>query len=87
METPYWKMLCLAGLLLAAAAGGCQKGQRAKADSAGLMPPAELGITIGALAEVIKPEPVAVEGFGLVGGLPAGDSRVPAAVYCDPTAR
>jgi hypothetical protein len=82
METPYWKTLCVAGLLLAAAAGGCQKGQRAKADSAGLMPPAELGITIGALAEVVKPEPVAVEGFGLVGGLPGTGSA-----YCPPEIR
>jgi len=75
-------MLCLAGLLLVVAAGGCQKGQRAKTDSAALTPPAELGITIGALAEVVKPEPVAVEGFGLVGGLPGTGSA-----YCPPEIR
>ncbi len=74
-------MLCLAGLLLVAAAGGCQKGQRAKAGST-LTPPAELGITIGSLADVVKPEPVAVEGFGLVGGLAGTGSA-----YCPPEIR
>ncbi|HSR06105.1 MAG TPA: hypothetical protein VLM42_03050, partial [Bryobacteraceae bacterium] len=63
-------MLCLAGLLLAATMSGCQKGQRAKAGSDALTPPVELGVAIGSLADVVKPEPVAVEGFGLVGGLP-----------------
>jgi hypothetical protein len=75
-------MLCLAGLLLAGAAGGCQKGQRAQAGSDALTPPAELGAAIGSLAEVVKPEPVAVEGFGLVGGLPGTGSA-----YCPPEIR
>lgn len=77
MRASHWKMLCLAGLLLATAAGGCQKGQRAKAGSTTLTPPAELGVAIGSLAEVVKPEPVAVEGYGLVGGLPGTGSA-----YC-----
>ncbi len=75
-------MLGLAVLLLAAAAGGCQKGQRAKTGSAALTPPAELGMAIGSLAEVVKPEPVAVEGYGLVGGLPGTGSA-----YCPPEIR
>jgi hypothetical protein len=75
-------ILCLAGLLLAAAAGGCQKGQRAQAGSDALTPPAELGVAIGSLADVVKPEPVAVEGFGLVGVLPGTGSA-----YCPPEIR
>jgi len=82
MKTPYWKMLFAAGLLLAAGAGGCQRGQRAKTDSAALTPPAELGIALGSVAEVVKPEPVAVEGFGLVGGLAGTGSA-----YCPPEIR
>ncbi len=43
---------------------------------------AELGATIGSLAEVVKPEPVAVEGYGLVGGLAGTGSG-----YCPPEVR
>ncbi len=75
-------MLCLAGLLLAAAAGGCQKEQTVKTGSDALTPPAELGVAIAALAEVVKPEPVAVQGFGVVGGLPGTGSA-----YCPPEIR
>ncbi len=82
MRASHGKMLCVGGLLLAAAVAGCQKGQRAKAGSAALTPPAELGVAIGALAEVVKAEPVAVEGFGLVGGLPGKGSA-----YCPPEIR
>jgi hypothetical protein len=70
-------MLCLSGLLLAAAAGGCHKQETAKAGSAALTPQSELGTQIGSLAAVVKPEPVAVEGYGLVGGLPGTGSA-----YC-----
>jgi hypothetical protein len=75
-------LLCMAGLLLAAVGGGCQRGQRAKSGSDTLTPPAELGIAIGSLADVVKPEPIAVEGFGLVGGLPGTGSA-----YCPPEIR
>ena len=75
-------MLCVTGLLLAAAAGGCQKKETATADSIALTPPVELGATIGSLAEVVKPEPVAVEGYGLVGGLAGTGSG-----YCPPEVR
>ncbi len=74
--------MCVGGLLLAVAVAGCQKGQRAKAGSAALTPPAELGVAISSLAEAVKPEPVAVEGFGLVGGLPGTGSA-----YCPPEIR
>ena len=75
-------MLCITGLLLAAAAGGCQKKETATAGSIALTPPVELGATIGSLAEVVKPEPVAVEGYGLVGGLAGTGSG-----YCPPEVR
>jgi flagellar basal body P-ring protein FlgI len=74
-------MLCLMGLLLAVAAGGCQK-ERAGAGSGVLTPPVELGAAIGSLAEVVQPEPVAVEGYGLVGGLAGKGSG-----YCPPEVR
>jgi hypothetical protein len=73
-------MLCITGLLLAAAAGGCHKKEAAGAIA--LTPPVELGTTIGALAEVVKPMPVAVEGYGLVGGLAGTGSG-----YCPPEVR
>ena len=78
----HWETLCLAGLLLAAAAGGCQKKEGARTGSIALTPPAELGATIGSLAEMVKPEPVAVEGYGLVGGLAGTGSG-----YCPPEVR
>jgi hypothetical protein len=71
-------MLCVAGLLLAAVAAGCQKKDKALA----LTPSADLGTTIGAQAEVVKPEPVVVEGYGLVGGLAGTGSS-----YCPPEVR
>ncbi len=76
-----WETLCLVLLALAAGAGGCQK-ERAGAGSPALTPPAQLGPTIGSLADVVKPEPVAVEGYGLVGGLAGTGSG-----YCPPEIR
>src|SRR3974390_924111 len=73
-------MLCLAGLL--AAAGGCQGREGNRADSLALKPPAELGATIGSLANVVQPVPVALEGYGLVGGLQGTGSG-----YCPPEVR
>jgi hypothetical protein len=81
MGASRWKALCVVGLLLIAAAGGCQKGG-AKTGSVALTPPAELGVAIGSLAEVGKPEPLAMEGYGLVGGLPGTGSG-----YCPPEVR
>ena len=75
-------ILGVALLLLAAVACGCQKGQRAKDGSAALTPPAELGVAIGSLAEMVEPRQVAVEGYGLVGGLPGTGSP-----YCPPEIR
>jgi hypothetical protein len=81
MGTSHWNTVWVAGLLLVAAAGGCQK-EGAKTGSAALAPSADLGPTIGTLAEVIKPEPVALEGYGLVRGLAGTGSG-----YCPPEVR
>jgi len=41
----------------------------------------ELGLTVGSLAEIARPEPLAVEGYGLVGGLPGtGSASCPPAI-------
>jgi hypothetical protein len=77
----HWETLYLAGLLLAVVAGGCQKTGGAGADSLVLTPPAELGPVIGSLADVVKAEPLAVEGYGLIGGLPGtGSAYCPAEI-------
>ncbi len=73
-------IVCLAGLL--AAAGGCHGKEGGRGDSLELKPPAELGATIGSLAEVVPPVPVVVEGYGLIGGLPGTGSG-----YCPPEVR
>jgi len=72
--------LCLV-CVLGAASGGCQRGST-RAPSAAGGPPAALGTTIGALAEVVLPAPLAVEGYGLVGGLAGTGSG-----YCPPEVR
>jgi len=60
---------------------GCQKKDGAKGNAIATVP-VELGATIGTLAEVAKAEPVAVEGYGLVGGLTGTGSG-----YCPPEVR
>lgn len=63
-----WKTLFWGGLaVVLIVAGGCHKGT--VKDKNALMLQAELGTAIGSLAELVKPQPVKVEGYGLVGGL------------------
>ncbi len=82
MRAFYWEMLSLAVLLLMLApAGGCKK-ESAKGASVELASEADLGPTIGSLAALTKPEPVVVEGYGLVGGLAETGSA-----YCPPQVR
>jgi hypothetical protein len=78
MRTSHSKILFLASLVLAAVVGGCHK----KEGSLALTPSGDLGAMIGSLAEVARPEPVAVEGYGLVGGLAGKGSA-----YCPPEVR
>jgi hypothetical protein len=55
---------------------------RGDADATELLPQAELGPTIGSVAVLVKPAPVVVEGYGLVGGLPGTGSA-----HCPPQLR
>lgn len=63
-------------------AGGCVEKEKAEAGSIELTPAVKLGPTIASFAEVGKAEPVAVEGYGLVGGLAGTGSA-----YCPPHVR
>ena len=70
-------VLTAAVLLTVCFAGGC--GQQSRADRGqDFASPAELGATIGSLVRVLAPEPIPVEGYGLVVGLKAtGSSECP----------
>ncbi len=65
-----------AGLVLAAVLlAGC--GRQGSSDgSSDLLDDAKLGPTVGSVAAVARPEPVVLEGYGLVGGLPGTGSGV-----------
>jgi hypothetical protein len=84
MKTIYREMSCLAVMLLVlAGAGGCRAGkENGKAGSTELTPATDLGPTIGSVATVVTPAPIAVEGYGLVGGLAGAGSA-----YCPPRVR
>ena len=77
-----WKALSLTALTAAlAVTGGCGRGESPGADTLGLTPPEELGATIASVAAVGQPRPVAVEGYGLVGGLAGtGSADCPPAI-------
>ncbi len=73
METKHIKALVIC-LLTACLLGGCQ--EQAKTNA----PPSQtdMGLTIGELTEIVSSEPIAVEGYGLVGGLrQTGSSQCP----------
>lgn len=73
--------MCLFIFASAAALGGCTGQGEAETGSSELLPDARLGTRIGAVAKVAVPEPVAVEGYGLVGGLAGtGSGSCPPAV-------
>ncbi len=77
-----WNTLFRASLIVALAVVGCHKEETPKTDVTALTSQADLGATVGSLAELARPEPVAVEGYGLVGGLPGTGSA-----YCPPQLR
>jgi len=67
----FWAGLALAVVLLV----GC--GRQTGSDGASeLLDDAKLGPTVGSVAAVAEPEPVVVEGYGLVAGLPGTGSGV-----------
>jgi flagellar basal body P-ring protein FlgI len=62
------KTICIIAILLTARfVAGC--GQLDQKETKGLVPEADLGATIGSLVEVVLPESIRLEGYGLVGGL------------------
>jgi len=63
-------------LLIALLMTGC--GGLGQKKTKGLVPEADLGTTIGSLVEVVMPEAIRLEGYGLVGGLgQTGSSQCP----------
>lgn len=57
---------------------GCEQQTKSQGTSTNLAPKIDLGPTIGSLAQVVGPQEVVVEGYGLVGGLPGtGSSQCP----------
>jgi len=74
-----WKTLKYTVLTALLAVGCHQEAQNTDDFSTS---PTALGATVGSVAELAKPEPVAVEGYGLVGGLPGTGSA-----FCPPQLR
>ncbi|MHC4681562.1 MAG: flagellar basal body P-ring protein FlgI [Planctomycetota bacterium] len=73
-------VLVAAALLMLYSAGGCAERQTSRGDALNLAT-ADLGPTIGSLATVVGPEPIVVEGYGLVGGLKGtGSAECPPAI-------
>jgi len=67
----FW-VACLAAATLLSGCGGMGRSER----SADAKDEAELGQTVASVAEVGRPEPGVVEGYGLVGGLPGTGSAI-----------
>ncbi len=62
------KAICIIAILfIARFIGGC--GELGQKKTKGLVPEVDLGTTIGSLVEVVLPESIQLEGYGLVGGL------------------
>ena len=75
------QLLYLTAMLSALVLSGCGPKSKTEAGSIDLVPESKLGTRIGSIATVAKPEPVTVEGYGLVGGLPGtGSGNCPPAV-------
>lgn len=81
MRSPGRRLLYLTAMLSALALAGCGQKSKPEPGSIDLVPETKLGTRIGSIAAVAKPEPVTVEGYGLVGGLPGtGSGNCPPAV-------
>ena len=68
MRAYCWRLFCLAGALSVFVFSGCQQ-KETLADGIEFVPESKLGARIGSVANVPMPQPVSVEGYGLVGGL------------------
>jgi len=82
MKNLGWKTLFWSGVVVALAMVGCHREKARQDDHAGVMSRTDLGTTVGSLGDLVKPEPVPVEGCGLVTGLPDTGSA-----YCPPQIR
>jgi flagellar basal body P-ring protein FlgI len=72
------KVWLMAGLIVVCFANGCGGRDQASSKSKQIITEKDLGQTIGSLAEVILPEAIPVEGYGLVGNLyGTGSSECP----------
>lgn len=82
MKTINLKTLCvMAAIAVFGLAGGCDEAARTRGKSPLIDSPTDLGTTIGSLAAIYSPESVAVEGYGLVGGLEGtGSSECPPSI-------
>ena len=69
-------------MLVLASIAGCRQSEPPVVESMELVPPTELGATVGNLAQIAQPAPVPVEGYGLVGGLAGAGSG-----FCPPRIR
>ncbi len=66
MEIKHIKSFVIS-LLIVCLSGGCQEQEQTK--PAAPVSQTEMGLIIGELTEIVSSEPIAVEGYGLVGGL------------------
>ena len=82
MKTINLKSVCIiAAVFVVGLAGGCDEAGRTGGKSPLIDSQTDLGTTIGSLAAIYSPELVAVEGYGLVGGLEAtGSSECPPSI-------
>jgi len=82
MKTINLKSVCIiAAVFIIGLAGGCDEAGRMGGKSTLIDSPTDLGTTIGSLAAIYSPELVAVEGYGLVGGLQGtGSSECPSSI-------
>lgn len=75
MEIKHIKVFTIS-LLMFSLLGGCQEQEQAKESLP--VSQTEMGLTIGELTEIVSSETIAVEGYGLVGGLrQTGSSQCP----------
>ncbi|MBN2128178.1 MAG: flagellar basal body P-ring protein FlgI [Sedimentisphaerales bacterium] len=75
------KTFGVVSVLVVLSLAGCRRKEAVKDSSIELLPPEELGQTVGMVAQVPSPEPVPVQGYGIVGGLAGtGSSHCPVPV-------